>query len=495
MKRFAAVSALVILLVLVAAPAAFSAVASEKRLNLNLKEVPFPEVIRQILSGSKDRYKVDLALYRLNVSATLKNVTRDEAIRVVTKTAGVVYSVRDGMIIFKPDSQVVNMQKAPAQSPGPTAAKGPVKTDFITVQYISAGDAAALLNASPPDGLVMIMATSVNTLLIKGDAEAIAQAVKLIKLFDVEDALPHSVRVSLSIKISAAGLKDPIDLSTESVGPEGAPIPLSINSSSGQTDSLMLNVNLTPNVLNDGSISITGSGGIDCNLSGIGQEAQRLSKMFEVAASAASGTPTVIASGSTRNGEKWAEFAISATVTVEKGRVVMPKGGLSPGAAGTLPVRAPQATSQLGGAANKPDETHRKAADAVLARIWLAEPGQPKFDAIEGVVEEYKQGDVGTRNAIAWLCLTYMKDKGRDLQRRWPCCYVISRCGYEQGTPDLIEVLMHDPQEIMRAVAAEALGGISDNPTARDALVQANLKETSTRVRDVISKYLGDNAR
>ena len=141
-----------------------------------------------------------------------------------------------------------------------------------------------------------------------------------------------------------------------------------------------------------------------------------------------------------------------------------------------------------------PDEAHRKAADALLARIWRAEPGQPKFDAIDAVVKKYKESDVATRNAIAWLCLTYMKDKSRGVLDRWPCCYVLTRAKYSQAVPDLIDVLLRDEVEAMRAVAAEALGGLyidTRNTAIRDALVQAARTDKSKRVRDVIAKYLG----
>jgi HEAT repeat protein len=144
---------------------------------------------------------------------------------------------------------------------------------------------------------------------------------------------------------------------------------------------------------------------------------------------------------------------------------------------------------------NPPDDKHRKAADALLQQIWNAKPGQPKFDAIDAVVREYKKSDAVTRNAITWLCLTYMKDTSRGPLDRWPCCYVIGRGGYMQGVPDMIDTLLHDQIEAMRAVAAEALGGMykkdTRNATIHDALLQAARTDTSKRVRDVIAKYLG----
>lgn len=491
MKWLTAVSALAILLVALAACSVFGAESNGKRLNLNLEQVPFPEVIRQIFSGSKDRYSVDAELNNLKVSATLKNVTRQQALLVVTKTAGVTFSVQNGAYAFFAEPQMV-ARKGPANS-SPAAAIGPVKFDTITVQYIGAGDAASLLNASPPDGLMMIVATSVNTLLLKGDAAGIEQAKNIVKVFDVEAALPHSVRVALSLKISAAGLKNPINLTTESVGPEGAPMPLSTNSSGEQGDNIMLTLTLTPTVLPDGSISLTGSGGVDCSVPGVGQNAQRMSKSFEVGASASSGTSTIIASGSTETGVGKMEFTVSATATVEKGRLAMPKGGLS--APGPMSVQRPQSIRSSIDAASKPDDAHRKAADALLQQIWRAESGQPTFDAIGAVVRSYNEGDAATRNAIAWLCLTYMKDSSREVMQRWPCCYVISGSRYEPGIPDLIDVLLHDSMETMRAVAAEALGGVSYNAAAHDALLQAKLKETSKRVLDVIAKYVGPDGR
>lgn len=474
MKRFAAASLLVILIVLLAAQAAFSAQAGEKRMNLNLKDAPFPEVIRQILSQSKHSYSVDHALNDLRVSATLRNIAPDEALKVVCKTAGVVYTVENNAYLFRPKTPVVS---TPGGTSAPAAAKGPVKIDMATLQYISAGDAAALLNASPPDGLVSITATSVNTLMLRGDTEAIDQAQKVIRLFDVEAALPRPVRVTLSLKANASGLKNPIELSTQSVGPEGVQMPLSISSGKGQADSYMLSASLTPTILPDGSISLTGSGGIDCNLPGAGPDTQRLSKPFDVAASVASGTPVTIASGSVDSGSGKVEFTILATVVVEKGRIVMPKGGLS-----TMPAQAPRSTA-----------VGDKATDALLQQIWRAQPGQPKFDAIDAVVSKYKSSDLSTQNSIGWLCVNYMEDKSRGLLDRWPCCYVIGRSGFREGVPSLVNVLLHDRAEVMRAVAAEALGEMPYRDDVHEALVQANGAETSTRVREVLAKYLGKN--
>jgi len=75
-----------------------------------------------------------------------------------------------------------------------------------------------------------------------------------------------------------------------------------------------------------------------------------------------------------------------------------------------------------------------------------------------------------------------MKDKSRGPLDRWPCCYVIDRSGCDKGIPDLIELLAHDDQEVMRAVAAEALGEVylkTRSTVIHDALIQAARTEKS----------------
>jgi HEAT repeat protein len=102
--------------------------------------------------------------------------------------------------------------------------------------------------------------------------------------------------------------------------------------------------------------------------------------------------------------------------------------------------------------------------------------------------------DVGAadRNAILSIFVATMKDRGFTITQRWPCCYVISRGAFEPGVPDLIQELLCDESETMRAVAARALGGLRNNVAARDAMMQSARHERSTWVRKTLAKYLGD---
>jgi HEAT repeat protein len=97
---------------------------------------------------------------------------------------------------------------------------------------------------------------------------------------------------------------------------------------------------------------------------------------------------------------------------------------------------------------------------------------------------------------VIWLSQVTMKDKGRAVLDRWPCCYVLSRTPYREAVPDLIDLLRNDEVEAMRAVAAESLGELytaGADKAIRDALVRAYNNDSSKWVRDTIVKYINPN--
>ena len=153
-----------------------------------------------------------------------------------------------------------------------------------------------------------------------------------------------------------------------------------------------------------------------------------------------------------------------------------------------VPSPAPRAHIRLVG----PSPAQRNSANALLQQIWGAAPGKPKFDAINAVVRSLGDMDAADRNAILSLFVAVMKDRGFTITQRWPCCYVVSRSAFEPGVPDLIQELLCDESETMRAVAAEALGGLRDNPAVRGAMMESARHERSPWVRRTLAKYLGD---
>lgn len=169
---------------------------------------------------------------------------------------------------------------------------------------------------------------------------------------------------------------------------------------------------------------------------------------------------------------------------------------LMPGAMAAQTVAGPQKRAAAV-APTEPDAPYRAAAEALIQPVLQAQPGQAQFDAIDVAAGKLRQSDAATRNAIAWLCLNYVNDKKRDLPYRWPCCYVLTRGGYVEAVPDLIDELLYDTEETMRAVAAEALGGLymtNGSSLIREALLEAAKKDTSGWVRQTIARYLNGPA-
>jgi len=165
--------------------------------------------------------------------------------------------------------------------------------------------------------------------------------------------------------------------------------------------------------------------------------------------------------------------------------------GIGQPARDNAPAQAPRSTGQPGDLSPAPDDTKRKWAAKLLEEVQNADHGAAQFAAIDDLARKVKESDAAGRSAILSVLITTMKDKSLAVNLRWPCCYVISRSGDERGMLDLIQTLLHDESNIVRTVAAEALGQLPNNTAAHDALLLAARSETDQSVRDVIARHLG----
>ena len=77
--------------------------------------------------------------------------------------------------------------------------------------------------------------------------------------------------------------------------------------------------------------------------------------------------------------------------------------------------------------------------------------------------------------------------------KRWQCCYVLSGIGDKRGIPALKRALQ-DKSEVVRGVAAAALGAFDDSD-ARSALEAAARTEKSAGVLEWIRKSLDGQFR
>jgi HEAT repeat protein len=138
-----------------------------------------------------------------------------------------------------------------------------------------------------------------------------------------------------------------------------------------------------------------------------------------------------------------------------------------------------------------PDQSLPEAAAALLKQIM---EGADQIAAMDSLVEVGRQSDAEGRRAIISAVAAAMNDKRRAEYPRWLCCKVLGGIADERAVPDLIQVLLREESEIVRYVAAEVVGEFYKNAkstAAHDGLLQAARQETSSRVRETLARYLG----
>lgn len=146
-------------------------------------------------------------------------------------------------------------------------------------------------------------------------------------------------------------------------------------------------------------------------------------------------------------------------------------------------------TAQAGNRMYSGERIRERSADFFFERLGDTEPGYHRFAALQALAEKHKNGDAATKEQIVTRAIEILEDRSRSPLQRWQCCYVLSGTGDERGIPVLARVLLEDGNEIVRDVAACALGRYTAE-AARKALEQAAKLERSERVKASIKKAL-----
>ncbi len=141
------------------------------------------------------------------------------------------------------------------------------------------------------------------------------------------------------------------------------------------------------------------------------------------------------------------------------------------------------------------EEIQETDAETFFQRLARPAPGYHHFSAMRALTEKGKTGGAAAAHEIVDRAMEIMLDGGRPLHQRWQCCYVVSGIGDERGIPALARLLHEDDNEIVRSVAACALGRFPTDEAIR-ALEQAAERESSARVLGSVNKALrGDFKR
>jgi murein DD-endopeptidase MepM/ murein hydrolase activator NlpD len=140
--------------------------------------------------------------------------------------------------------------------------------------------------------------------------------------------------------------------------------------------------------------------------------------------------------------------------------------------------------------ASAPDDAKREWAESLVEEVLSTRPQGAQTVASKALAAKAREGGAADRNAILGVAIAWMEDKSRPEPDRLQCCRLIGLIGDERGVPELTQVLLHDGSERMRVWAANALGELSNYPTARDALQQASGQEKSEMVRKALTRSL-----
>ncbi|MGQ9454235.1 MAG: hypothetical protein ACUVRS_08665 [Armatimonadota bacterium] len=345
-----------------------------KRINLEVRDVPLTQVIEQLFAGTGLSYTIEPGLQNRKISAVLKNVSFDVALREITRAAGIEYQVdtANGVYTFLPTpyTYITGMLAPPAIKD--------TNVKRIELHYIDPREVIAAIWGDPsglprtiPSGYgyaefgptqrsvlgseIRLVGTGPSFIILSGAPEDLNKATEIINMLDTPDAYPRAVRIKLIANITVWQQNKPpktYSVSSESVGIEGEPIPLNINVGttkpdapgrigSGPRQSSNVHVTLVPFVDKQGKISISGSGEIRGDLP------IHYEKFFEVAAAAQPDQKIVIASGSAELDDGSIEFIISIVPSIEKERVR--RIGKPPQIETTPPPPGPMTPAQPGG--------------------------------------------------------------------------------------------------------------------------------------------------
>ncbi len=197
--------------------------------------------------------------------------------------------------------------RAPPQQPGIKQAE---VMEVIRLRYLTTPDIAPMLQSIP--NLKSVVAFSLDhSMIVKGTAEAIAEAKRIVGQLDVASAIPQIVRIRLEVTLVDAGTEKPYSLATDSVGAMGSLMDITYQVDGDRLPTGQLAGGIIPTMGSDGKIEIKGEAKFTFHTND-----KEFSKSVPVLARVTPGIPVVISSGSSSMGGD-ATYELLATVTLE----------------------------------------------------------------------------------------------------------------------------------------------------------------------------------
>lgn len=129
-------------------------------------------------------------------------------------------------------------------------------------------------------------------------------------------------------------------------------------------------------------------------------------------------------------------------------------------------------------------------AEAFFQKLARPEQGYHQFAAMWALMYKAQTSGEETTTRILQTAIALAQNPRAPLPQRWQSLYVAGGTNSDGAIAPLVALLRSDPNEIIRSVAACALGGF-ESPDAIEALEEAARRETSERVLESVNKALG----
>jgi hypothetical protein len=350
------------------APASVNAPDADQRVTLELKDVPFANVIEALFAPRHINHVVEPMPNPPTVTMVLKEVSFEDALQAVLKAAGATCRVEAGVYYISPLrstadeameadllKQLVDLnarlaslratlteshpdvrstkaaiadvegklcqlwnRTSPSQSAQPTSSEKPV-SEAIQLRYLRPAEIGPQIQSVA--GVRTVTAVGTNKLLVTGTKSAIADVQNLVAQLDDESAIPKPVRVKVELRapsLSADGKLLPCSVTSECVSIMGSQLcgDLDLTPYGGDKRGplVKLSSKLTPCMSADGKINLKWSGSVRCMVSD-----QVMTQDYDITTLTESGKPVVVHTGSFDVGGKTADFELQATVTIGSG--------------------------------------------------------------------------------------------------------------------------------------------------------------------------------
>lgn len=298
------------------------------KVKLDMRGVTFLQALEMLFDGREINYIVDKDIQNREITAVLKDIPRDIALKEICRASGANYTQEGEVITFRSSVSRMTSFGDAAQFRRDLANK--TETQVIELNNTMPSEVAG---AALRLGAFDVTASNNNKLIVSADPQTQKRIAELVKEMDAEPTLKKQVRIRLTLELTPSD-RQVVNQSTENVGVDGLPTLLEIMLNQfyqpdtyRRTDiaSNFLTATVVPSVASDGIVTVSGNGRFNWYLDAPSlANRESISKSFQINAAIAPGKEKVITAGAVAGMSREVDFKIKILATIEPEMVRVP---------------------------------------------------------------------------------------------------------------------------------------------------------------------------